>query len=88
LTEDRLKRLNELGFVWHQKINQWEEGFSYLERFQEREGHCRVPRSFSAEDGYRLGSWISNQRTKKDELTAERIKRLDDIGFAWSVKKD
>ena len=38
------------------------------------------------EDDFRLGIWISNQRKIKDNISPERIERLDDLGFIWSLK--
>ena len=68
LSEDRYRRLDELGFVWESIKNlQWEDGFSSLKQFKEREGHCLVP-AIHLEDGYRLGKWVSHQRTGFDDL--------------------
>ena len=35
----------------------WQRGFSALEEFKRREGHCRVPRYY-LEGDYRLGQWV------------------------------
>ena len=46
-----------------------------------------VPRSFKTPDEYKLGSWVSNQRTQKNNMSKERIKRLEDLkGWVWSLR--
>jgi hypothetical protein len=64
---------------------QWDEKYLLLTRFQEREGHCKVPCSPHTEDGGNLGRWVNNQRqlNRKEKLDPERQKRLDEIGFEW-----
>ena len=82
LTPDRLKRLNSLGFNWDPHAEQWEQNFAALQKFQKREGHCRVVGKHK-ENGFKLGSWVRNQRTRKDRLTPDRLKRLNSVGFNW-----
>ena len=36
--------------------------------------------------GYPLGQWVMRQRTRKDKLSAEQLKRLNEIGFVWRVR--
>jgi hypothetical protein len=82
LPDERQKQLDELGFVWDAREAAWEEGFSYLQLYQKKQGHCRVPKTYE-ENGYRLGQWAGIQRQSKDALSKERHQRLDDLGFTW-----
>jgi superfamily II DNA or RNA helicase len=82
LSAERSQRLDDIGFVWDPLSEFWDEGFSKLQQFKEREGHCRVPQGYK-EEGYVLGSWVGTQRRVKEALPAERRQRLDDLGFIW-----
>jgi superfamily II DNA or RNA helicase len=86
LSDERLSRLNELGFIWDPINEQWEQGFSSLSAFKQREGHCFIPRNH-IENGFKLGGWITNQRTRKLTLSKERLSRMNELGFVWSTKK-
>ena len=82
LTPDQRRRLDSLGFAWNPHTAIWEESFSRLKEFRDREGHCRTPRRHK-EKAVGLGSWVSKQRKMKGKLTAEQVSRLDSIGFIW-----
>ena len=61
----------------------WEEGFAHLEQYVAAQGDARVSQGFKTEDGYRLGQWVSVQRTTGSTMAAERVARLEALGFVW-----
>ena len=87
MSPERKQRLDDLGFNWDPIAEFWEEGFSKLLQFRETEGHCRVVIKHK-QDGFNLGAWVSNQRTKQDSMSSERRQRLDDIGFVWDPVRE
>ena len=82
LSAERRQRLEELDFAWDPFAAAWEHGFSMLQQFKAREGHCKVPQTHK-EDGFALGQWVGGQRTRKETLSAERRQRLEELDFAW-----
>ncbi len=85
LSRDRLQKLEDLGFIWSASDMNWEKMFAELAGFRERYGHCRIPSRWL--ESPRLSTWVSNQRYKRKtgELSPDRIRRLNEIGFAWSA---
>ena len=63
----------------------WEFWFGLLEAFTEREGHCKVPVLYKANNGKTLGRWVNTQRGSKGSMLVEREKRLNDLGFVWDA---
>ena len=61
----------------------WEEAFGELAAYKATHGHCNVPQLFITENGMKLGQWVINQRTRKTSLSADRIQRLENLGFVW-----
>jgi len=82
---ERYGKLNKLGFIWDPYSQKWDEGFNYLQKFRTREGHCNVPTKY-IEDDFKLGRWVSTQRSNKDKLNTNQTKKLEDLGFAWTSK--
>ena len=91
LTDDRIDKLNRIGFVWDAQEAAWEEKFSTLIEFKAAHGHTDVPSSWEDQE---LFWWVSVQRReyrklkegKMTGITEDRIERLDGIGFEWRSK--
>jgi superfamily II DNA or RNA helicase len=76
----RIARLEELpGWVWNKFDALWENGFDELRRYCARTGSARPPKNFVSDSGYRLGSWVREQRRNyyRGQLAAPRRRRLD-----------
>jgi len=82
---ERRKRLDDVGFIWDMLSEAWENGFSELLKFKEREGHFRVPVHYKAQHGIQLRSWVKSQRKNKDSLSLDQIERLQTVGFGWDA---
>ena len=84
LSKERIRRLEELGFIWSIRDAFWEEMFSLLVKFKKTHGHCNV----SQTEHRRLGKWVSRQRQVKKEgkISKDRIRRLEELGFQWQIR--
>ena len=89
LSFEKIKRLEALGFVWDPLHEAWERGFRFFKAYHAREGHCLIPKRHQ-EEGFNLGAWVSNQRRSqaKGNLSSERIKRLEALGFVWDPSEE
>ena len=69
----------------------WQEGYKHLVKFIEHEGHTAVPRKYITEDGFKLGNWVSKQRSDYSEgkLPKNRQKALESTPrWVWKVQKE
>jgi superfamily II DNA or RNA helicase len=87
LNAERENRLQELpGWTWNRHTDQWEEGFSRLRDYVDRHGDAHVPYGYTV-DGYKLGAWVRNQRSRRSTLESERRCRLEALGgWVWDVQ--
>jgi hypothetical protein len=90
--EQQIMHLGEIGFKWGQYRTEWEIMFFALEwdqmlgelkTFKEMHGHCNVLDNQPLDS--KLAMWVRNQRQAKDKgnLSQDRIRRLEEIGFQW-----
>ena len=80
LSDERIRQLEEIGFVWNPHAALWEAGFCELLSYKAEHGHVNVPHSVTG-----LGAWVGSQRSakKKGKISVERVQRLEEIGFEW-----
>lgn len=83
LSPERVEKLNEIGFAWNKYEYEWEVMYKELVEYKEEFGDCFVPPNYPKNN--RLAQWMTRQRDfrKKDELSPERISKLDQLGFPW-----
>jgi len=90
LDPHRKRRLESLpGWVWNTLDASWEDGFTRLTQFVEREGHARVPQGH-VENGFKLGTWVSTNREalRKGKLAPDRQRRLRTLpGWVWDARE-
>lgn len=92
MTAARVAALEEIGFVWDSQAASWDERLRELQDFQKTHQHCNVPTTYSP--NLQLARWVKCQRRqfklyregKSSNMTLDRIKRLEDLGFEWQLR--
>ena len=73
-------------------VSLWDQRFNELRAYKEVHGHCNASRY--DKNNEQLGNWVKVQRReygkfkdrKPSQITKERIKRLEQIGFQWMLR--
>ena len=88
LYEKRVRKLEEVGFLWKPDEAAWYENFQQLLQFHKLNGHFSV--SSVDPEMKSLCQWVDHQvlEYKKDELSDQKIKILEEIGFVWLNKHE
>ena len=76
---DRLRTL-----LVERSTDSWEYWFGLLVKHKEENGDCKVLFDYVTSDGFKLGTWVNNQRADKSKLPIDRFERLETLGFVWS----
>lgn len=56
MTNDRVKALEEIGFVWDSHAAAWQERLQELKKFRRVHKHCNVPTNYS--ENVALARWV------------------------------
>jgi Helicase associated domain len=66
LTDERMRSLNDLGFVWNSHDAIWHERLEELQRYAAEQGNCNVPKDYPENKG--LAIWVKCQRRQVRRL--------------------
>lgn len=89
LSEEKVRKLDEIGMVWDSKDQSWNEALRELQAYFEDHGNLDVKARYVTDSGFRLGRWVCNLRTKvknkglDQALTKEQQGELEKLGMIW-----
>lgn len=83
IPQERISKLESIGFEWTPRLDEWDRGFAALAEFQKEHGHCRVPVKYKTAGGFSLGKWVAGQRVYQVKVAPDRKAALDKLGFDW-----
>ncbi|GAA4471734.1 DEAD/DEAH box helicase [Phytohabitans houttuyneae] len=88
LPETRRQLLDKAGFDWDPQTTEWQDGLRHARAYRQRYGHLQVPSNYTSDDGFNLGTWITNRRSdhKRGRLKAERTAELDQLDMIWDCR--
>ena len=92
MTRERIQLLEQIGFDWNPLETYWCAMYDKLVLYRDTYGHWPLIRT--KPKVVALTRWINTQRDayrkyqlgQPAKITAERIARLDAIGFPWKAK--
>jgi hypothetical protein len=93
LTDERVKLLDKIGFIWNSHDAVWEERWNELLQYKQVHKDCIVPSNYKP--NLQLAVWVKRQRRqykffcekKATSMTTERISKLERLGFAWDCRR-
>jgi len=88
----RIAELNALGMVWGSsrpsRAAGYRTGVDHLRAYTAVLGHVNVPWEYVADDGFKLGAWVSRRRQdhRIGRLSTARIAEMNALGMVWSIR--
>ena len=87
LTQQQIERLDSIGMVWENRSETaWTKGLEAARRYRQQYGDLQVPSAYKDADGFALGNWIRNTRSRfgSGGLKESQIRELDALGMVWN----
>ena len=90
LSKDRIILLEKLGISWNYLEDLWNKNYAYLKNYYDEIGNIDMPEYFITDDGFKLGSWLEQQRVayKAGFLSRRRKFLLNELGIKWNPRSD
>ena len=81
---DKTKFINTLYTKTVEIIGKnWDFWFGLTLAYKEQFGDPNAPHGYKTPEGHKLSIWQTNQRQRKNKLSSEQIRKLDEIGFIF-----
>jgi len=92
MTKERIKFLNDIGFVWNSHEATWREKLLELIEYKKQYGNCLVPSMF--DQNIQLATWVKCQRRqyklyktgRPSNISLDRILELEKYDFQWELR--
>lgn len=84
LSAEKTEKFEKIGFIWNHLEAQFERGLKNTEMFKDQNGgEPNAPHSYITPNGFNLGAWQRDLRVRirKGKVSADKVKKLSDIGF-------
>ena len=90
LSGRQIARLEALGILWDPGEASWVSAYQHACDYHREYGDLNVNVEFVSDDGFKLGSWVSNQKTKykNGKLKENQIRQLESLGIAWNSNEE
>lgn len=84
LTDEQIKRLDELGFSWEGRHkNTWDKAYAAAREYKAKHGDLKIPAAYVTADGLALGRWIRRQIDGAERLSEQKREKLRSIGVSF-----
>jgi len=89
LTPAQISQLEAFeGWTWDTNQYAWDQGIEALKQYVTEFKNARPKATHKTEDGYALGSWITTQRSYREQLASDRRLQLESFkGWTWDANK-
>lgn len=90
LSEERIAKLEKIGFHFEPAKEEWARPFGILKRLHACGKDVNLP-GHAVIDGVKIGAWIANQRYKRHPVrtrSPERTALLESLGLKWSMTSE
>ena len=90
LPKEKINKLQAIkGWHWNALDSHWEIGYQHLLNHISSGGSSTNLGKYKSPDGFKLRTWVVNQRIRKDSLSKERIEKLNSIScWSWDIQED